>query len=239
MKALNILTGAVIAIMIFTVDAGAVLSAQKAEETGRLVAAMLVSGRGIVARNQGLINDPAKGDKGFTAEYVEEGMIEGFEKSTGGKIADLDAEIQKTLQLVLDAAKQAVTINQSRINMKGVAFKGFIPAVFGRITGEILNNRTGIALKQTTLKPRNTYNKPDTFEEDILKQFESGTIPKGEGYGKMTGNRYRYMYPIYIKKGCLKCHGDPKGELDIAGKKKEGYKVGDLRGAISVNFEVR
>ena len=42
------------------------------------------------------------------------------------------------------------------------------------------------------------------------------------------------MRPVYIQKACLSCHGDPKGELDVAGRKKEGYRDGELRGAISV-----
>ena len=33
---------------------------------------------------------------------------------------------------------------------------------------------------------------------------------------------------------CLNCHGDPKGELDITGGKKEGGQLGELGGAISV-----
>jgi general secretion pathway protein A len=42
------------------------------------------------------------------------------------------------------------------------------------------------------------------------------------------------MLPVYIKPACLKCHGEPKGEKDIAGGIKEGYKEGEVRGAISV-----
>ncbi|MES9899474.1 MAG: DUF3365 domain-containing protein [Sedimenticola sp.] len=54
------------------------------------------------------------------------------------------------------------------------------------------------------------------------------------GYPRISG----YRESIYIKKACLKCHGDPKGELDIAGKVKEGYEIGDLRGAISISMPV-
>jgi general secretion pathway protein A len=42
------------------------------------------------------------------------------------------------------------------------------------------------------------------------------------------------MLPTYIEPACLKCHGGPKGEKDITGHIKEGYKEGDIRGAISV-----
>ncbi|MCP4402057.1 MAG: DUF3365 domain-containing protein [bacterium] len=44
----------------------------------------------------------------------------------------------------------------------------------------------------------------------------------------------RYAKSIYIEKGCLVCHGAPAGELDPYGHPKEGYEIGDIRGAISV-----
>ena len=49
----------------------------------------------------------------------------------------------------------------------------------------------------------------------------------------------RFMQPIYIKKACLKCHGVPKGEMDISGRVKEGYKLGEIRGAISVKMPIK
>jgi len=40
--------------------------------------------------------------------------------------------------------------------------------------------------------------------------------------------------PLFYDKQCLACRGKPKGELDISGYEKEGFKEGDLGGAISV-----
>ena len=42
--------------------------------------------------------------------------------------------------------------------------------------------------------------------------------------------------PEYYSKGCLACHGEPKGELDVTGYPKEGGKLGDLGGVISVTL---
>jgi len=94
-------------------------------------------------------------------------------------------------------------------------------------------------LKQTSLKYRNPANSPDAFEARILKEFEAEDYPKGQGKGRVVDSsdgskKYRYMLPLYIGAACLKCHGDPKGEKDIAGRIKEGYKEGEVRGAISV-----
>jgi general secretion pathway protein A len=42
------------------------------------------------------------------------------------------------------------------------------------------------------------------------------------------------MLPLFYSKQCLVCHGNPKGEVDISGYEKEGFKEGDLGGAISI-----
>ncbi len=211
----------------------------KAEATARYIADIIVAGRGIVASNQGLINDPAKGDKGFTPDKVAEQIRAKFKEMTGTAVNDLPPDIREIVEQVINAAKMSVQMNQPRINQKGKGFKGYIPAVFGRETGQILKGKCNIFIKQTTFKYRNAYNQPDPFEKTVLKKFEQPDYPKGKGYGEFVNNDYRYLQPIYIKKACLKCHGEPKGSIDPAGRKREGYKVGDLRGAISVQFPVK
>ncbi len=215
------------------------ISKEKAEEIARYIADVIVAGRGIVAEHQSLINDPNKGDKGFTPEYVEKLIRKRFTEMTGKDISELDPEAREVVEQVIEAAKMSVQMNQKRINQKGKAFKGYIPAVFGRETGQILKARCNIQIKQTTFKYRNAYNQPDPFEREVLKKFEDPNWPKGQGYGAFVNGKYRYLRPIYIKKACLKCHGEPKGARDIAGRIKEGYKEGDLRGAISVSFPVK
>ena len=227
--------------MVFAVQTviAAEISKDKAPEIAHYIATMIIAGRGVVARHQDLINDPNKGDKGFTPEYVEKQMLESFKKMTGKSMDELDPQVRKVLEQVIDAAKMSVKMNQPRINKKGVGFKMYIPAVFGRETGQILKSRSNIAIKQTTFKFRNAYNQPDAFEKKVLKKFEEPGYPKGEGYGEFVGSNYRYLKPIYIRQACLKCHGEPKGAKDISGHIKEGYKLGDLRGAISVSFPVK
>jgi general secretion pathway protein A len=40
--------------------------------------------------------------------------------------------------------------------------------------------------------------------------------------------------PIHYVRDCLKCHREPKGDLDISGYPKEGARQGNLAGAITV-----
>jgi general secretion pathway protein A len=219
-------------------------ASEKEEAVAKAVANYLVAGRAVIAKNQALFNDKTKGDKGFTPAVYETQVAEEFKKITGLDIKAQSAgdPVGKALLDVHAAAMETVADAQPQINEAGKGFKGFIPAVYGARTGDKFYKKAGIRLKQTSIRFRGDYNRPDEFEEGILKKMESGW-EKGKPYSEATtaGGRkvVRYMLPIYIAKPCLVCHGDPAGELDIAGRPKEGYKEGDLRGAISVTVPIR
>ncbi|MBI5542813.1 MAG: DUF3365 domain-containing protein [Deltaproteobacteria bacterium] len=217
--------------------------APEQETTAQKLAALLVSGRAVMAEHQKLLNDPEKGDKGFSPQVFSDKVVADYLAKTGNDLKALKGakpadEASKLLLALLEAEEEAVSEAQPVLNLKGMAFKGFTPAVFGLRTGEKFLQKTGMRLKQTSLLYRNAVNKPDTFEEATLRRFAETGWEKGKGVGALSeegGKRvYRYMMPVYIAKPCLSCHGEPKGELDIAGRKKEGYREGELRGAISV-----
>ncbi len=76
----------------------------------------------------------------------------------------------------------------------------------------------------TSLKPLRSENKPDPWEEMALLQFESGSLEVIE-YSDIDGkNNIRLMKPLVVKKSCLECHAH------------QGYKVGDIRGGVSVSI---
>lgn len=74
----------------------------------------------------------------------------------------------------------------------------------------------------------NPINKPDTFENSALQYFrtlDTTQTPKKEFYRmeKENGHYYfRYFAPLFIRESCLSCHS------------QQGYKLGDLRGGLSV-----
>ncbi len=75
----------------------------------------------------------------------------------------------------------------------------------------------------TSLKLINPENAPDDFEKTALNEFETMRKNESSKIEKIDGSSfYRYIAPLYIEKSCLKCHSH------------QGYKVGDVRGAISV-----
>lgn len=221
------------------------VSEKDLEKQAENVAKLLVSCRAIIAENQGLFNNPEIGDKGFTGDVYVAKVIEHFKKATGVEISEADASssdpVKKAPGTLLVSTKSVIDESQTVLNTKDKGFKNVIPAIVGRRTGYKYNEAMGsdYYLKQTSLKYRNPANAPDAFEAKILKEFEAEDYPKGQGKGKVVdgsdgSKKYRYMLPLYIGAACLKCHGDPKGEKDIAGRIKEGYKEGEVRGAISV-----
>lgn len=120
--------------------------------------------------------------------------------------------------------------------------KGFLPAIFAKQMGDGFNkNSAGKAyIKLTAPKNyvRNRANRPDKWEANVIEtMFKSPGYEKNKVHienAKHKGkDAFRLILPEYYKKACLNCHGEPKGEKDITGGKKEGGKLGELGGAIS------
>ncbi len=119
-------------------------------------------------------------------------------------------------------------------------FYGKNPALATRELSSIANKTS---LRATFLVTSDEYrqpaNKPDAFESDAIAAFKKDkSLTYIDGY---QGKIYRYTRPIYVKKGCLKCHGNPEDAppevIEKYGSDKAfGYKVGDVRGIISVKL---
>ena len=77
----------------------------------------------------------------------------------------------------------------------------------------------------TSLKPLNPANAPDAWEASALRLFETGVREAFEDIREGKRSIYRYMAPLAVEKSCLACHAE------------QGYKIGDIRGGISVRFE--
>lgn len=153
---------------------------------------------------------------------------------------------------LLVSMRNVMALNQDLINTcpdGHYAFKGFTPAVMGTQVGNDFNLRTGIKIKQTSLKIRNPKNAPIKWEREALERFELPDYPKGVAIATLTtadGEEvYRYIKPIYITKACMKCHGEKEAIREDIRKYLEahypddvatGYKEGDLRGGISITI---
>ncbi len=211
------------------------------ETTGRLLAILLDSGRAVINENQELFDDPTKGDKEFSPVVFERQLAETFHSRTAIDLqavdqARLPQQTKELLRLLIAASKQVVAEAQAGINREGVGYKGFIPAVFGSRVAGRFTERTGVRLKQTALLPRNPSNAPDSFEKAALQDFADPSYPREKVISEVTAKSgaLRLMYPLYTTRRCLDCHGEPKGVLDRTGYPREGLRLGQNAGAISV-----
>lgn len=216
----------------------------EAEETARLLAKLLSAGRIVIDHNEALIDDPHRGDKGFTPEVFEQQLIQQFRKMTGIDLSTIQQTpvsvtvpplARELLPALVQASKEVVGDAQVVINQRGIGYKNFIPATYGSQASARFSKASGVRLKQTTLEPRNLKNAPDDYEASVLKWLAER--PRAEAYvSELTGGGkvLRVVMPIYYEKECLKCHGEPKGDQDISGYPKEGGREGDLAGAITV-----
>ena len=214
-------------------------------ETARLLAVLLDSGRVVLGRAQSTINNPRIGDKGFSSSVFEGQLRKEFQTRTGHDLHNLAVapmpESAKPLLLRLAFFMQkAVHDVQPDINKKGIGFKGFIPATFGTQVADSFSKDTGLKLRQIGppgTEPRNPNNKPNEQEEQLLYDVQKNHPRVGDHIveQELADSRgVRVMLPLFYSKQCLACHGNPKGQVDISGYQKEGFKEGDLGGAISI-----
>lgn len=100
------------------------------------------------------------------------------------------------------------------------------PALMTREISELMKKEEGLFVHITSLKPLNPNNQPDEQERTALAAFETGA-PEAAWEQDIDGLAYyRYMAPLKVEKSCLTCHA------------KQGYKEGDIRGGISISFQM-
>lgn len=221
-------------------------TAKSNEEIALNMATLLRSARAVISKNQKLINDPSKGDKGLSSEVVLAKAKANYTEATGSdidSIADPSTLQGELLQAEMEAIVEVMDEAQAQINEKGVGFKGFLPAIFARLVTERFRDKKGeiadIRLTAPKNYVRNRANRPDKWEHEVIEnQFKSDSHPKGQQVTAMAEKNgkqaFRLILPEYYKESCLACHGEPKDERDITGGKKEGGRLGELGGAISV-----
>jgi hypothetical protein len=96
------------------------------------------------------------------------------------------------------------------------------PAYMTRLIADMAESASGAIFRLTSLKPIRPENKADAWEGESLHAFENGTETFAVAEGR-DGMMLRYMAPLPVEESCLDCH------------RRQGYKVGDIRGGISVS----
>lgn len=109
-------------------------------------------------------------------------------------------------------------------DLSGKRYMKESPAMVTKELSQYAKKKGMYSFNITSLKLINPENAPDEFEKAALIEFESGHIKELSTIEKIgPSSFYRYIAPLYTEEACLKCHAH------------QGYKVGDVRGAISVS----
>ena len=109
-------------------------------------------------------------------------------------------------------------------DINGIKYTKINPAFMTRQIAEITKKKSDILFHITSLKPIRPENVAEPWERSKMVLFDKG-LQEWSGFVDIGSKRiYRYIAPLYISKGCLKCHAI------------QGYKEGDIRGAISVTL---
>jgi hypothetical protein len=211
------------------------------------LAAMLRAGQTVISRHQAQINDPDIGDKGLNGKSVLAEAVRIYQEKTGADPLAIDPASRqgRLLRAQMDAIVEVMDSNREILDTKGVGFKGFIPAKFGRLVNEAFSKRVSNEAEVKVTAPadlvRNPKARPDAWEAEVFSaKLLSAGWPKGQVYSALadSGGRlaFRIAVPEYYAASCLSCHGGPKGELDLTGYPKEGRNEGDLAGALSISL---
>jgi diguanylate cyclase (GGDEF)-like protein len=100
------------------------------------------------------------------------------------------------------------------------------PATMTREISRIAEREKSFQMNITSLKPLNPANLADPFERAALLGFERGGRETWAKVKEGSTTRFRYMSALVADESCLQCHA------------VQGYKVGDIRGGISISFDV-
>ncbi|MEE9524245.1 MAG: HD domain-containing phosphohydrolase [Thermodesulfovibrionales bacterium] len=168
-----------------------------------------------------------------------------FQQSKSGVLAQIDRQAVTLLQQVIimrswvadhgglyverrtDVEENPFLPGTNITDSKGKVYVFRPPAIVTRELSEYADVAGLYRFRLTSLKLRNPANAPLPFEKKALLQFENkdyDDIKEGiASEATEEGTRfYRRIVPLRTEEACLECHAD------------QGYKVGDIRGGLSV-----
>jgi len=115
--------------------------------------------------------------------------------------------------------------NRDETTLSGRHLTLMNPAYMTRQLAELTRLRRGIGLHLTSRAPLRPQNAPDPWELAALEAFERGKLEQVDFVLGAGGHEtFRYMAPLFVEESCLPCH------------KKQGYKLGEVRGGISITY---
>ncbi len=149
------------------------------------------------------------------------------------------AIISKSAGIVLMAE---ATRNEMAKNLQNGVVKPFdqltsdnilraVPVIMALNVAASKAQEAGYVFRVPKIDPRNSKNTPDSLEKAILDEISRNNLTEKI---VIEDNQIRYFKPIRLTTECLYCHGDPRGEKDVTGGIKEGWREGEIHGAFEI-----
>jgi hypothetical protein len=160
-------------------------------------------------------------------------LLWGIASSQEDPLLARSREVTSEFAARMQSALQQGMASSGPVGAIGVC-KDIAPDIAARLSAE-----SGAAVGRTSLKVRNPVNAPEAWQEDVLRDFESGNSQ--EFFARTGQSGARYMKAIPTGGLCLNCHGTVLPP-EVAARLQEaypddeatGYYLGDIRGAFSV-----
>ena len=115
-------------------------------------------------------------------------------------------------------------VRREVITTEGEKLTKINPEYMTRLLSELLQEEDGIRVHITSLKLMDPANQADPWEKKALEEFERGSREENRIVGSSESSTFRYMAPLKTEESCMPCHA------------KQGVRVGDIRGGMSVSF---
>lgn len=109
------------------------------------------------------------------------------------------------------------------VTTDGVKMTMINPAYMTRLIAGMAEAEKGAVFRLTSLRPIRPANAPDDWEHAALSAFELGDKEVVGLVGEGSARLLRFMAPLPVTESCMACHAS------------QGYKVGEVRGGISVS----
>ncbi|HJW44079.1 MAG TPA: ATP-binding protein [Geothrix sp.] len=147
--------------------------------------------------------------------YHKDLVVRRWASERGGVYVPLDEKTPPNPYLAHRPDRDLTTTDGKRLTLVN-------PAYMTRMVHELGQETYGLRGHITSLNPIRPENAPDEWERKALESFASGTRNHFAVVTEKDQRVLRYMGAFLVEKSCLACHAH------------QGYKVGDVRGGVSV-----
>ncbi|MCW8196750.1 DUF3365 domain-containing protein [Proteobacteria bacterium 005FR1] len=157
--------------------------------------------------------------------------------------ADLESEAKRIVQQFVGELKPTL---QKAMSEGGPAVAIEVCSQRAPAIAQQLSEKTDWQVSRVSLQPRNRNTAmPDAWEREQLKEFDhrqaAGEQPANIHVAQQVGTTFRYMQAQGVEPLCLSCHGEKLApaveqalQLHYSGDTATGYRLGQVRGAISL-----